>query len=66
MPVRVGGFEITAELSGFSSVCLQQRVSLPRAVALDLMAEAFEVSNRPNWTITTQESGPQYPAANVG
>jgi hypothetical protein len=24
------------------------------------MAEAFNVFNRPNWTITTQEQSPQY------
>ena len=24
------------------------------------MAEAFNVFNRPNWTITTQESSPQF------
>ena len=43
-----------------TSVRLQQRISLPRGVALDLMAEAFNVLNRPNWTVTTQESSPQY------
>ena len=30
----------------------------PRRVAVDVMLEAFNVFNRPNWTITTQESSP--------
>jgi hypothetical protein len=40
---------------------LQQRIPLPNRVAIDLIAEAFNVFNRPNWTIATQES-----AANFG
>jgi hypothetical protein len=37
----------------------QQRVRVSR-VSLDLMAEVFNVFNRPNWTINTQESSAQY------
>jgi uncharacterized lipoprotein YbaY len=43
-----------------TSVRLQQRISLPRRVSVDAMLEAFNLFNRPNWTITTQESSPQY------
>ena len=39
---------------------VQQRISLPTRVSVDVMAEAFNVFNRPNWTITTQEQSPQY------
>jgi hypothetical protein len=38
----------------------QQRVPLPNRMALDLMAEAFNVFNRPNWTIQTVESAADY------
>ena len=38
---------------------LQQRIPLPH-VSVDVMAEAFNVFSRPNWTITTQEQSPQY------
>jgi hypothetical protein len=43
-----------------TNVRVQQRISLPSRVSVDLMAEAFNVFNRPNWTITTQEQSPQY------
>jgi Carboxypeptidase regulatory-like domain/TonB dependent receptor len=43
-----------------TNVRLQQKISLPSRVSIDLMAEAFNVFNRPNWTITTQEQSPQY------
>jgi hypothetical protein len=43
-----------------TSLRLQQRISLPRRVSVDAMLEAFNLFNRPNWTITTQESSPQY------
>jgi hypothetical protein len=35
---------------------LQQRIPLPRQVSVDLIAEAFNLFNRPNWTISTQEN----------
>ncbi len=44
-----------------TDVRFQQRVPLPNRMGLDLMAEAFNVFNRPNWTIANQES-----AANFG
>ncbi|HYN65170.1 MAG TPA: hypothetical protein VES36_11255, partial [Candidatus Limnocylindrales bacterium] len=43
-----------------TSVRLQQRVRLGGRASIDVMAEAFNIFNRPNWTITTQESSPQY------
>jgi hypothetical protein len=43
-----------------TNVRVQQKISLPSRVSVDLMAEAFNVFNRPNWTITTQEQSPQY------
>ena len=43
-----------------TDVRLQQRLSLPTRVSIDLIAEAFNVFNRPNWTLTTEESSPQY------
>ena len=43
-----------------TNVRIQQRIALPHRVAIDVMAEAFNVFNRPNWTITTQEQSPQY------
>jgi hypothetical protein len=41
-------------------VRLQQRISLPRRGSVDLIAEAFNVFNSPNWTITTDQSSRQY------
>ncbi len=43
-----------------TNIRVQQRISLPTRVSVDVMAEAFNVFNRPNWTITTQEQSPQY------
>jgi hypothetical protein len=43
-----------------TNVRVQQRIALPTRVSIDVMAEAFNVFNRPNWTITTQEQSPQY------
>ena len=43
-----------------TDVRLQQRIPLPNRVAIDLIAEAFNVFNRPNWTIATQESAANY------
>jgi hypothetical protein len=43
-----------------TNVRIQQKISLPSRVSVDVMAEAFNVFNRPNWTITTQEQSPQY------
>jgi hypothetical protein len=39
---------------------VQQRIPLPSRVSIDLMADAFNIFNRPNWTRDTQESSPQY------
>jgi carboxypeptidase family protein/TonB-dependent receptor-like protein len=39
---------------------LQQRVPLPRQASLDLIAEAFNVFNSPNWTVSTQENNSLY------
>jgi hypothetical protein len=35
---------------------VQQRLSLPGRTSVDFIAEAFNVFNRPNWTIQNQES----------
>jgi hypothetical protein len=43
-----------------TNVRVQQKIPLPSRVSMDVMAEAFNVFNRPNWTITTQEQSPQY------
>jgi len=43
-----------------TNVRVQQKISLPSRMSIDLMAEAFNVFNRPNWTITTQEQSLQY------
>ena len=39
-----------------TNVRMQQRVPLPRQASLDLIAEAFNIFNSPNWTISTQEN----------
>jgi hypothetical protein len=39
---------------------IQQRIPLPHNVAIDLMADAFNLFNRPNWTRETQESSLDY------
>src|ERR1044071_10238439 len=43
-----------------TAVRLQQRVSLPARVSLDLIAEAFDVFNNANVTINTQENNALY------
>jgi hypothetical protein len=43
-----------------TNVRLQQRIPLPRQASIDLIAEAFNVFNRPNFTIGTQENNVQY------
>jgi hypothetical protein len=43
-----------------TDVRIQQRVPLGDRVRIDLLAEAFNVFNRPNWGITTQESSTNF------
>ena len=43
-----------------TAVRLQQRLSLPGKVSLDLIAEAFNVFNNTNATINTQENNALY------
>jgi hypothetical protein len=43
-----------------TAVRLQQRISLPAKVSLDLIAEAFNVFNNTNMTINTQENNALY------
>jgi hypothetical protein len=43
-----------------TNIRLQQRVPLPRQASLDLIAEAFNVFNSSNWTISTQENNSLY------
>jgi hypothetical protein len=43
-----------------TDVRVQQRIPLPGQVGIDLIAEAFNVFNRPNWTLETQESSADY------
>jgi len=59
----------------FTSVRVQQRVPLGGRVSIDAIAEVFNVFDRPNWTIGTEESqrsqylqhtNAQYRAAQVG
>ena len=54
---------------------VQQRIALPGRVSIDAIAEVFNMFNRPNWTIGTQEStfaqylrhtNAQYRTAQVG
>ena len=45
---------------------MQQRIPLPRQASLDLIAEAFNVFNRPNWTISTQENNALYGKRTAG
>jgi hypothetical protein len=35
---------------------LQQRIPLPRSIALDAIGEVFNMFNSPNWTVSTQQS----------
>jgi hypothetical protein len=43
-----------------TSIRVQQRIPLSNRVSIDLIAEAFNVFNRPNWTLETQESSADY------
>jgi hypothetical protein len=43
-----------------TDIRLQQRITLPRRVSVDLMAEAFNVFNRKNYTVGTNEANTQY------
>jgi hypothetical protein len=43
-----------------TNVRFQQRIRLGGRVQLDLMAEAFNLFNRPNYTLETQESSLDY------
>ena len=43
-----------------TDIRVQQRIPLPNRVSIDLIAEAFNVFNRPNWTLETQESSADY------
>jgi len=43
-----------------TDIRFQQRVTLPNVMSIDLIAEAFNVFNRPNWTLETQESSRDY------
>jgi hypothetical protein len=49
-----------------TDVRLQQRIPLGQRFRIDLIAEAFNVFNRPNWTISTQESAANYHQATIG
>ena len=43
-----------------TNVRFQQRVTVSKDVRFDLIAEAFNLFNRPNYTLGTQESSLQY------
>jgi hypothetical protein len=43
-----------------TDVRVQQRIPLGGRKSIDLLAEAFNVFNRPNWGITTQESSANF------
>jgi hypothetical protein len=43
-----------------TGIRIQQRLPLASGVSVDLIAEAFNVFNRPNWTLETQESSADY------
>jgi hypothetical protein len=43
-----------------TDVRFQQKIRLGQRRAIDVMAEAFNVFNRPNWTLSTQESSADY------
>jgi hypothetical protein len=43
-----------------TDVRIQQRLPLRSGMSIDLIAEAFNVFNRPNWTLETQESSADY------
>jgi carboxypeptidase family protein/TonB-dependent receptor-like protein len=43
-----------------TDVRIQQRVPLSNGVSIDLIAETFNLFNRPNWMLETQESSADY------
>jgi hypothetical protein len=43
-----------------TDIRIQQRIPLRSRVSIDLMADAFNVFNRPNWELETQESSLDY------
>jgi len=45
---------------------VQQRLTLPNRVSVDVMAEAFNVFNQENFTINAQENNAQYLKAILG
>ena len=49
-----------------TNVRFQQRLTLPNRVRVDLIAEAFNLLNRANYTIGTQESSLQYKKPTAG
>ena len=49
-----------------TNVRLQQRLTVFRQVSVDLIAEAFNVFNQPNWTISTQENNTLYGTPTAG
>jgi carboxypeptidase family protein/TonB-dependent receptor-like protein len=49
-----------------TNVRVQQRIPLVRQASLDLIAEAFNVFNSPNWVINTQENNALYRKRTAG
>jgi len=45
---------------------VQQKITLPHRVALEGIAEVFNVFNSPNWTVTTVETSPLYLQRTLG
>lgn len=43
-----------------TDIRIQQRIPLPNRVSINLIAEAFNVFNRPNWELETQESSADF------
>src|SRR4026208_1014975 len=69
------GNPTTAPPQNTTSVRAQQRIPLHGRMAIDAIAEVFNVFDRPNWTIGTEQSTPsqylkninaQYRSAQVG
>ena len=52
--------DFTQSARNRTNLRLQQRIPLPRNASIDLIAEAFNVFNSPNWTISTQENNTLY------
>ena len=64
-PVSLGGTivprnDFIQPAQNKTDVRVQQRIPLGGRKSIDLLAEAFNVFNRPNWGITTQESSANY------